>query len=40
MVGEAPIDFDINKSLYNDCGWYFNLVNSRLYSGPHYYPKI
>ena len=34
MVGVAPIDFDINKSDYNNCGWYFNSANSKLYSGP------
>ena len=40
MVGIAPNDFDINTSLYNNCGWYFRYSNSRLYSGPpHNYPK-
>ena len=34
MVGVAPIDFDINSSEYNNCGWYFNCSNSCLYSGP------
>jgi len=34
MVGVAPIDFDINSSSYNTCGWYFNFYNSFLYSGP------
>ena len=34
MVGVAPIDFDINSSLYNNCGWYFYCSNSTLYSGP------
>ena len=35
MVGVAPIDFDINSSYYN-CGWYYYLYNSTLYSGPPY----
>ena len=34
MVGVAPIDFDINSSHYNNCGWYFYCCNSTLYSGP------
>ncbi len=34
MVGVAPIDFDINSSEYNNCGWYFNCSDSCLYSGP------
>ena len=33
MVGVAPINFDINSSLYNNCGWYFFFCNC-LYSGP------
>ena len=32
MVGVAPIDFDINSSIYK-CGWYFCFYNY-LYSGP------
>ena len=36
MVGVAPIDFDINSSLYNNCGWYFYCYDSTLYSGPPY----
>ena len=24
MVGVAPIDFDINSSSYNSCGWYLH----------------
>ena len=36
MVGVAPIDFDINSSEYNSCGWYLNFYNSCLYSGPPY----
>ena len=40
MVGVAPIDFDINTSLYTNSGWYFNCLNSELYSGPpHNYNK-
>ena len=34
MVGIAPIDFDINSSSFNTCGWYFRLYDSYLYSGP------
>ena len=34
MVGVAPSDFDINSSLYSNCGWYFYCSNSCLYSGP------
>ena len=34
MVGIAPVDFDINTSLYNNCGWYYYLYDSTLYSGP------
>ena len=38
MVGVAPIDFNINSSSYNNCGWYFYCLNSKLYSGkPHNY---
>ena len=33
MVGIAPIDFDINSSIYN-YGWYFFCYDSTLYSGP------
>ena len=33
MVGVAPIDFDINSSSYNTCGWYYYFYNSCLYSG-------
>jgi len=40
MVGVAPIDFDINSSSYNTCGWYLychkNCNNPPLYSGPPY----
>ena len=34
MIGVAPIDFDINSSNYNTCGWYFFCYDSTLYSGP------
>ena len=34
MVGVAPIDFDINSSNHNNCGWYFYCNDSTLYSGP------
>ena len=33
MVGVAPIDFDINSSIYN-YGWYLFCYDSTLYSGP------
>ena len=40
MVGVAPIDFDINSSSYNTCGWYlycyYTYNNPPLYSGPPY----
>ena len=35
MVGVAPIDFNINSSSYNTCGWYYDIRNY-LYSGPPY----
>ena len=35
-VGVAPIDFDINSSSYNTCGWYVYCGDSSLYSGPPY----
>ena len=34
MIGVAPIDFDINTSMYVKCGWYFYCYNSKLRSGP------
>jgi len=34
MVGVAPIDFDINSSSYNNCGWYLYCNDSSLCSGP------
>jgi len=34
MVGVAPIDFDINSSIYEKCGWYLYCNSSSLYSGP------
>ena len=40
MVGVAPIDFDINSSSYESCGWYLycheNYNIPLLYSGPPY----
>ena len=33
MLGVAPIDFDINSSHFNNCGWYYDIRNA-LYSGP------
>ena len=37
MVGIAPIDFDLNLSIYN-YGWYLNCNDSKLYLGsPHNY---
>ena len=35
MVGVAPIDFDINSSSYNTCGWYYDIRNY-YFSGPPY----
>ena len=32
MIGVAPIDFDINYSSYDDCGWYYYLYDDSLYS--------
>ena len=38
MVGVAPIDFDINSSSFNTCGWYLychsDYPNPILWSGP------
>ena len=34
MVGVAPIDFDINSSIYSNCGWYLYCNDSTLFSGP------
>ena len=43
MVGVAPIDFDINSSSFDTCGWYlycfydkYDYKNPKLYSGPPY----
>jgi len=36
MVSVAPIDFDINSSRFDNCGWYFYCYDSTLYSGPPY----
>ena len=33
-VGVAPIDFKINQSNYNTCGWYYYFSDSGIYSGP------
>ena len=33
MLGVAPIDFDINSSIYN-YSWYYFCYDSKLYSGP------
>ena len=35
IVGVASIDFDINSSSYNTCGWYYDFRNY-LYSSPPY----
>ena len=38
IVGIAPIDFDINSSIYNTCGWYIHCYSGYshpvLWSGP------
>ena len=34
MIGVAPIDFDINSSSYNTCGYYLFCNGPTLYSGP------
>jgi len=34
MVGVAPIDFDINSSSFDTCGWYYYFNPSVLWSGP------
>ena len=34
MIGVAPIDFDINSSMYTNCGWYYCLEENSLFSGP------
>ncbi len=34
MIGIAPNDFDINLSDYTNCGYYYYIYNSTLYSGP------
>ena len=36
MVGVAPIDFDINSSSYDTCGFYCFCWDSSLFSGPPY----
>ena len=37
MVGVAPSDFNIDTSLYENYGWYYNLNDSSLYSGGPYF---
>ena len=41
FVGVSPIDYDINKSSFDNCyGWYLSCENFKLYSGPpHNYNK-
>ena len=34
MVGVAPGDFDFNTSSFSNCGWYYYLKSSMLWSGP------
>jgi hypothetical protein len=34
MVGIAPKDFDINSSMYDNCGWYYSLSDNSLHSEP------
>ena len=34
MIGIAPKDFDINSSMYDNCGWYYYLYNNSLFCGP------
>jgi len=34
MVGIAPKDFEIDSSMYNDCGWYYSLSDNSLYGEP------
>lgn len=42
LVGVAPLDFSSETSTYSEYGWYFNIYNSKLYSGPpfNYYGKV
>ena len=34
IIGIAPKDFDINSSMYDNCGWYYYLYNNSLFCGP------
>ena len=34
MIGVAPKDFDINSSMYDNCGWYYYLYDKSLFCGP------
>ena len=34
MIGIAPKDFDINSSMYDNCGWYYYLYDKSLFCGP------
>ena len=34
MIGIAPKDFEIDSSMYNDCGWYYSLSDNSLYAEP------
>jgi len=36
LVGVAPIDFDINTSNFNNCGYYLRCDSLTLFSGPPY----
>ena len=36
MVGVAPIDFDINTSNYDNCGYYLRWDSLTLFIGPPY----
>ena len=36
MIGVASSDFDVNSSMFDNCGYYFYCHNSNLYSGPPY----
>ena len=40
MVGVAPIDFNINTSSYNTCGWYYDIRNYLFSGPPHNYSSV
>ena len=41
MIGVAPVDFNINSTIYYNYGWYYYLYNSKFSSGPPYnYNKV